>query len=70
MMSGETSDIRHFFELEMFKWVMFQDETAPFPDDMLTLGHYLGPSIDVGLAMTTKILTKNREVFTGKYIDL
>ena len=57
-MSGETSDISQFCELELFKWVMFQDETAPFPDD----GIYLGPSIDVGPAMTTKILTETGQV--------
>ena len=29
---------------------------------MLKLGHYLGPSIDAGPAMTTKILTENGQV--------
>ena len=38
---------------------MFQDETTPFPDDVLKLGHYLGPSTDVGPAITEKILTWN-----------
>ena len=41
---------------------MLQDETAIFLDNVLKLGHYLGPSIDVGSAMTMKILTKNGEV--------
>ena len=41
---------------------MFQDETALFPDDVLKLGRYLGPSIDVGPAMTAKILTENGQV--------
>ena len=41
---------------------MFCDETAPFPDDALKLGCYLGPSIDVGPAMTAKILMKNGQV--------
>ena len=35
---------------------------ALFPDDMLKRGHYLGPSIDVGPAMTTKILMENGQV--------
>ena len=61
-MSGETSDISQFCKLEWFKWVMFQDKTAPLPDDMLKLSHYLDPSIDVGPAMTTKILTENEQV--------
>ena len=38
---------------------MFPDEIAPFPDDMLKLGHYLWPSRDVGHVMTTKILMEN-----------
>ena len=41
---------------------MFQDETAPFPDDVLKLGHYLGPSIDIGPAMAAKILTEHGQV--------
>ena len=35
VMSGDTSDISQFCKLEWFEWVMFQDETAPFPDDVL-----------------------------------
>ena len=41
---------------------MFWDETAPFLDDVLKLGYYLGPSIDVDPAMTTKILSENGQV--------
>ena len=62
VMSGETSDISQFCKLEWLKWIMFQDETAPFPADVLKLGCYLGSSIDVGPAMTTKILNKNEQV--------
>ena len=31
---------------------MFKDKTAPFPDEVLKLGCYLGPSIDIGPAIT------------------
>ena len=62
VMSGEKSDISQFCELEWFKWVMFHDETAPFPDDVLKLGPCLGSSIDVGPAMTAKNLTENGQV--------
>ena len=41
---------------------MFGDETALFPDDIMRPGNYLGLSIDVSLAMTTKILTENGQV--------
>ena len=61
-MSGETSDIIQFCVLDWFELIMFHDETAPFPDDVLKLGHYLGPSIDVGPAMTAKILMENSQV--------
>ena len=47
------------WKLEWFEWVMFQDETAPFLDDVLKLSCYLGPSIDIGPSMTAKILTEN-----------
>ena len=62
VMSGETSDISKFCKLEWFEWVMFRDETAPFPDDVLILVYYLGPSIYVGPAMTAKISTEHGQV--------
>ena len=42
----------HFCKLDSLKLVMLWD-------DLLKLGNYLGPSIVVGLAMTTMILTQN-----------
>ena len=60
VMSGEAPD--KLYKLEWFKWVMIQDETAPFQDDMLKLGHYVGPSKDVGTAMTTKILSSTDQL--------
>ena len=42
-----------------FKWVVLLDETAPFPDDVLKIGHYLVPSVVVDSAMTVKIITLN-----------
>ena len=33
-----------------------------FPDDAMVLGKYLGPSIDVGPAMTSRIMTSNGKV--------
>ena len=38
---------------------------------MLKLGHYLGPSIDVGQAMTAKILTENGQMLlSSTYLPL
>ena len=61
-MSGKIPDNSKFCKLGWFKLVMFHDETDPFPDDVLKLGHYLGLSIDIGQAMTVKILTGNGQV--------
>ena len=49
-------DISQFWEFEWFEWVMFQEKMA------LYLGRYLVPSIDVGPAMTAKIIKKNGQV--------
>ena len=41
---------------------MFYNKTAPFQDYVTKLGHYLGPSIDIGPVMTAKILSENGQV--------
>ena len=61
-MSDEKSDICQSYDLETFKCVMLWDETAPFLDNMLKLGCYLGSSIYVGPVMTAKILMQNEQV--------
>ena len=63
VMSVKTSNVHQFCELEWFQWITLWDETAPFPDDLLKLGHYLGPNLYIHPAMTTKILTEYGQVF-------
>jgi len=41
---------------------MFCDSSQPFPDNRFALGRYLGPSTDIGPAMTAKILKSNGQV--------
>ena len=42
-----------------------------FPGDKLVLGRYFGPSIDVGRALTDKILRKNgQQVHSSTYMAL
>ena len=41
---------------------MFQDKTVPYPNDHFRLGRYLGPSINIGLALMTKIIKENDQV--------
>ncbi len=62
IMSGETANISQFCEFGWYEWVKFCSTTVSFPEDPLVLGKYLGLSIDVGPAMTTKILTLTGEV--------
>ena len=62
MVSGETSDISQFAEYRWYEWVKFRDTSVPFPDDKMILGRDLGPSIDIGPAMTRKVLKANGQV--------
>ena len=62
VMSGETSGISQFCKLDWYNWVLYQDETAPLPDDVLKLVCYLGPIVDVGPAITARILTEKGQL--------
>ena len=62
IISGETSDISQFCELEWYEWILFRDLAISFPEDKMVLGRYLGPSIDIGPDMTVDILKSNGEV--------
>ena len=62
LVSGQTPDISHFTQHEWYEWVKFRDTKAPFPDTKYALGRYLGPSIDVGPAMTAKMLKANGQL--------
>ena len=62
LMSGQTPDISPFAELGWYEWCKFYDQAASFPPSRMTLGRYLGPAIDVGTAMTAKILKANGQV--------
>jgi hypothetical protein len=59
IMTSSTTNISHICEFGWYDWVMFRDNVPTFPDVKLTLGQYLGPTTDVGSALTTKILKSN-----------
>ncbi len=61
-MLGKTANISQFCELVQYEWAKFCSTTISFPEDPLVLWKYLGLSIDIGLAMTTKILTPTGKV--------
>jgi hypothetical protein len=59
IMTGNTADISHIAVFDWDDWVMFCDNKPSCPEDTLILGHYLGPAIDTGSALTAKILKSN-----------
>ncbi len=58
-MTGSTANISHICEFGWYDWMMFRDNLPTFPDNKLILEQYLGPTTDVGSALTTKILKSN-----------
>ena len=62
IVSGETADISPFALFKWYEWVMFRDTSVPFPDDQMVLGRDLGPAIDIGPAMTHKILKETGHI--------
>ena len=65
VLSGQTGDISPFADVGWYDWVFWYDSNSGFPEDKQVLGRWLGPSLDVGPAMTSKILKDN-----GYYIHL
>ena len=63
LVSGETPDISEFAEFRWYEWVKYRDTSISFPEYKMLLGRYLGPSFDIGPAMTAKILKEN-----GQYV--
>jgi hypothetical protein len=61
IMKGGTADISQICEFAWYAWVMFRNtvNTISFPNKRLTLGRYMGPAINIGSALTAKILKQN-----------
>jgi hypothetical protein len=58
----ETVDISTISEYAWYEWVKFRDTAANFPVSKIQLGSYLGDSIDIGPAMTRKVLKQNGSI--------
>ena len=56
---GKTADISPFCEFGFWDWVKFRDDGVAFPDNKMVLTKYLGPSIDMGPAMTQCVIKAN-----------
>ena len=62
MIKGETADISKIVEFGWYEWVYFYDSEVKYPEDKWKLGRYLGPSRDIGPALTAKVLKHNGDV--------
>jgi len=62
MFSRETADISSIAEFKWYEWVMFRDTSVSFPDSKMVLGRDLGPALDIGPAMTRKVIKRNGEI--------
>ena len=61
-MHGMSSDISYICEFGFYEWFMFNDSQATCPETKFQVGRWLGPAIDVGSALTYKILKSNGQV--------
>jgi hypothetical protein len=56
---GETVDISTKAEYAWYEWVKFRDTAAKLPVSKIQLGRDLGAAVDIGPAVTRKIMKKN-----------
>ena len=59
LLSGKTADISPFIEHEWYDFVNWFDHGSSFPEPKEVHGQWLGPSLDIGLAMCSKIIKSN-----------
>ena len=59
LVTGHTADISRLAEFGWYQWVYWYDQLAAFPDTRKVLGRYLGPTRDIGMALTAKLLKRN-----------
>jgi hypothetical protein len=62
IVSGQTADILPFVEYKWFEWAIWYNRNAEFPKPKETLGRWLGPSLDIGPAMTAVIMKENGQI--------
>ena len=59
VMPRPTTDISNLCEYKWFQWVIYYEPITGYPDSKKSIGRNLGPAIDVGNAMTYKMLKSN-----------
>ena len=61
-MSGQMADISPFAVLGWYQWIKYYDAVQGYPKHKEILGRWLGPAVDIGPAMTSKVLKGNGQV--------
>ena len=68
IMSGQTADISPFAALGWYQWIKYYDMVQGYPEHKEIHGRWLGPAVDIGPAMTSKVLKSNGQViYTSTY---
>jgi hypothetical protein len=67
---GEKVDISTIAEYAWYEWVKFRDTAAKFPVSKIQLRRDLGAAIDIGPAMTRKIMKKNGMVMYRSLVSV
>ena len=62
LLSGKTADISPFIEHEWYNFVKWFDHGSSFPEPKEVHGRWLGPSMDIGTAMCSKIIKSNVQI--------
>ena len=60
--TGYTADVSAYLDFTFYDPIYYYDEEEKFPSSKEQLGHWLGPTINCGDAMTYYILTANNQV--------
>jgi hypothetical protein len=62
IVKGKTVDISTTAEYGWYEWVRYRDTAASFPVSEIQVGRYMGAAIDIGTAMSRKVLKANGQV--------
>ena len=62
LLSGKIADISPFLEHEWYDFVKCFNHGSSFPEPKEVKGRWLGPSMDIGTAMCSKIIKSNGQI--------
>jgi hypothetical protein len=69
LVADQPSNISPFAELGWYQWIKYWDLNESFPYHKEVLGRWLGSSVNVGPAMTSKILKQVIHVGTNRPLN-